>query len=146
MIETFVEKTTEEVYRIMNQLVREIEFVLSKSWTASNRITDYSEESLVRLEKDLSYLKKMKAMDEEIREESRMRREGEEEEREGGDGGGERKKKKLVMSDVVPVAGLVMARFHIYECECATVLDLWKNPPRNLSSFFSLFISFFFLI
>lgn len=35
------------------------------------------------------------------------------------------------MSSIVPIAGLVMARFHILECELRTVMEMWGSSKRN---------------
>ena len=43
--------------------------------------------------------------------------------------------KKLELSEAVPVAGLVMARIHIYECECLTALDLWDDGVNGIFQF-----------
>ena len=83
---------------------------------------------MTTLKRDHEYLVTMKEMDENIKK-KRIAEKDEEEtkEGEGGEGG---TKKGLEMTHVVPVAGLVMARFHIYECECLTALDLW-DPAKK---------------
>ena len=87
---------------------------------------DEKEERLERMMggmlKDYEYLKKMKKMDMEIQEQARA----EEEER----------RMRVEMSDVVPVAGLVMARFHMYENELLTAVDMWGTPTETTGFFF----------
>ena len=83
-----------------------------------------NKEALKTIKQDYEYLSKMKKMDEEI---SNKRKSGEGEggkEGEEGEGG---KKKGLVMTDVVPVAGLVMGRFYVVECENRTALEIWDR-------------------
>ena len=45
-------------------------------------------------------------------------------------------KKKIELSNVVPMSGLVFARFHMYGCELGTALEMW----RFFLFFFSLFL------
>jgi len=40
---------------------------------------------------------------------------------------------KVEMSDVVPVAGLIQARFSILYCELQTVLDMWASDRKITS-------------
>ena len=88
-----------------------------------------NKQALKTIQKDYEYLTKMKKMDEEISEKTRKRKMREEggggEEEEGKEGG--EKKKGLVMTDVVPVAGLVMGRFYVLECENKTALEIWDR-------------------
>ena len=92
-----------------------------------------SEEAMVAVQKDFEYLKKMKLMDKDIikkrkREKKGKKNKGEEEEGEEA----EKKKKegRFEMTDVVPVAGLIMARFTMYECEHLTALELWGKCKK----------------
>ena len=36
--------------------------------------------------------------------------------------------KPVEMTSVVPVSGLIFARFHMYGCELGTALELWSTP------------------
>ena len=38
---------------------------------------------------------------------------------------------KLTLTDVVPIAGLTMARFHIAESELTTVIDMWDSDAHQ---------------
>ena len=120
----FVEQTTAEVYQMVNQLMEEIEMVLKKEWVDISRRATSTEERIVALQNDYEYLMKVKRMDQKIEEERKK---------------GTRELKHLEMSDVVPVSGLIVARFHIYECECRTALDLWL-PKKGLLLFFFLLL------
>jgi hypothetical protein len=68
-LEDFVEITTGEVYRGMNVLIGEMEYVLSGTWRewieVGNGVVWEVAESVVR--KDYEHLLKMREMDEEIR-------------------------------------------------------------------------------
>ena len=52
----------------------------------------------------------------------------------------------IQMTAVVPIAGLIMARFHIYNNECQTICMMWgkdskmknKEPKKKGFSFFFL--------
>ena len=81
-----------------------------------------SDESMVAVQKDYEYLTKMKLMDKEIIKKRKREKKG----KKGDEGEGEREREgKFEMTDVVPVAGLIMARFTMYECEYLTALELW---------------------
>ena len=41
----------------------------------------------------------------------------------------------MEMCDVVPISGLVMARFHILECELRTVIMRWGRDRKDLLAF-----------
>ena len=75
--------------------------------------------SIPRIQKDLDYLTKMKEMDEELFE----RLEGE-----------DFQSVSVEMTDVVPISGLLMGRFHMVECELRTALEIWD---QNSASFFA---------
>ena len=128
-LDNFVEKTTAEVYVVLDELLVEMTYVLGCKWVGMSLPLQYSEERLKALERDRDYLLEMKQMDNEIK---KKREDGKTE----GTG--------LEMTEVVPVAGLIMARFHIYECECATVLELWKSKDKKTGHFF--YFTFLFLL
>ena len=75
---------------------------------------------------DLDYLKKMKKMDDEIYEKRKMEK--------GKGKKGEEKTRGFQMTDVVPIAGLVMARFSMFECEHRTALELWGKLSTGFIS------------
>ena len=91
------------------------------------------EKMLGGMTKDYEYLKKMKKMDTEIQEQAK---EDEEE------GEGKERRRRVEMSDVVPVAGLIMARFHMYENELLTAVDMWGTHPEK-TGFFLLKVTVF---
>lgn len=70
----------------------------------------YSEREQINFEKDLQYLKLMKEMDRDIMEKV---------------SNGSAEREVLRITDVVPVAGLIQARFSIIFCELQTVLEIW---------------------
>ena len=121
-LDEFVQQTTKEVYEMLDVLISEMEYVLGGEWTKLELDLNYSDSDLQNLDSDFQYLLKVKQMDEDIQKRRKEK--------------GEQIPTKFTMSEVVPVAGLVMARFHIYECECNTAIELWNNPPpsENLSS------------
>ena len=113
----FVKETTAEVYEKLNVLIEEFEFISS---VAESFLVEFdcsfAKEQRESLLSDLQYLQRVKAMDEEIK---RKRQEGD------LDG------KRSEMTDVVPVSGLVMARFHILETECHTTLEIWGKKKKK---------------
>ena len=158
--EEFLEGVTSSVYNVLDELVNEMECAVSEEWRESVRESEWyradaearqwvdevvhtiqgGDEEVIGTRRDLEYLLKMKAMDEEIR---RKREEEREKEREGrregegeaiGEKEGERGGGRLEMTEVVPIAGLVMARFHLYDCELRTVLEIWGRKVPNLGT------------
>ena len=124
-VEKLVEEVVGEVYEQVDSLKEEMEFLLEKKWVGLPLEIGWEEgggEGDVELEeggeimeRDHEYLVKMKEMDEEI---AKAKREGTME------------KKKLELSDVVPMAGLVMARFHVHNCELNTAIDHWQTMEK----------------
>ena len=81
-------------------------------------------------EQDLNYLHEMKKMDNSIRERWAA---------------GEKEAERLQMTSVVPMAGLVQARFSILECELRTALEMWspkKSPSNGASLHFEFSLDF----
>ena len=118
-LDHFVDETVQRVYEKLDDLMSEMEFVLQRGWEffiLDEFRFEYSESDLDSLRKDYEYLKKVKAMDQQIKMEEKKGKE----------------KKRVEMSEVVPVAGLVMARFHIYDCEISTALDLWGQKKKPI--------------
>ena len=119
-LDQFVDETVQRVYERLDELMSEMEFVLQRGWESfilDEFRFEYSESDFDSLRKDYEYLKKVKAMDQQIKMEEKKGKE----------------KKRVEMSEVVPVAGLVMARFHIYDCEISTILDLWGQKKIAFS-------------
>ena len=130
-VEKLVEEIVGEVYKKVDSLKEEMEFMLEKKWIGlplevgwggEGERDSGDEEGDVELveggevmKRDHEYLVKMKEMDEKI---SEAKREGKME------------KKQLELSDVVPVAGLVMARFHVKNCELGTAIGHWKKKEE----------------
>jgi hypothetical protein len=83
----------------------------------------------INFEKDLMYLRRMKEMDEQIAAKWKA---------------GELGAEKLQMTDVVPVSGLVQARFSILECELRTVLEMWGPKKKPVDGDFNPSIPVFF--
>ena len=112
-----VEEVVGEVYEKVDSLREEMEFMLEKKWVGLPLGVEWEgdielEEGGEIMKRDHDYLVKMKEMDEEIKQAKKE---------------GTMEKKKLELSDVVPMAGLVMARFHIYNCELNTALSHWAK-------------------
>ena len=112
-LESFVDKTTTEVYQMLDQLMDDMLYVLEGDWAQFDLGVSPTDQEKEMVRRDLNYLIKMKEMDHEIQEKRKEMKKG------------------LEMSEVVPVAGLVMARFHIYECECKTALDIWGPKDKQ---------------
>lgn len=111
-IRDFLLRVSREIYEKLNEFISEIRFILeNQSIFEKLRIrVDFSSKESDRLHSDLAYLLQMQKMDEEI--DSRIQ-------------SGQFKVESIRLSDVVPVGGLIMARFHMCECELRTSLDLW---------------------
>ena len=122
-VEKLVREVVKEVYEKVDSLREEMEFMLEKKWTRlplgvgweggewGGEDVEMEERGEEIMKRDFDYLVKMKEMDKEI---ELAKKEG------------TREKKKLEMSEVVPMAGLVMARFHVYNCELSTSIEHWK--------------------
>lgn len=150
-LDDFLEKTTAEVYTVLDGLVSELEFITHLERTEDDLkyvgivVTDHH---LKSIQEDIEYLRTMRRMDDDIKEKRKRiqksqqtsfnqesaevknfdRRDGEgaegdqreREEEELGEG-------KLVMTHVVPVGGLIMARIHILECEHDSAVNRWRG-------------------
>ena len=117
----FVDRVTSEVYSELNHFRSELEIAIEYEWASLGINIFISKNQRTMMRCDLQYLQEMKEMDEEIK---RERTEGRE----------ERKGKKLEMTHVVPVGGLILAKFHIYLCEHETALVQWKHLASSLLS------------
>eukprot|EP01102_Stenamoeba_stenopodia_P005728 TRINITY_DN16465_c0_g1_i1.p1 TRINITY_DN16465_c0_g1~~TRINITY_DN16465_c0_g1_i1.p1 ORF type:complete len:760 (-),score=107.96 TRINITY_DN16465_c0_g1_i1:62-2341(-) len=81
---------------------------LSTSMASSKHV------SVASLVEDIKYMRQMKAMEKEF------------------DDADNSKSKHLTLTNVVPISGLILARFHIIENELQTILDVWKHLlPKN---------------
>ena len=110
-LDEMVSRVTKEVYCVLDELIAETEFVLQ--YTSSDESTSEKHAKYkVSVEKDVKYLMKMKAMDDEIQ----LRR-----------ARGDLEARELEMSDVVPISGLIMARLHVLECELRTAVEIWDH-------------------
>ena len=106
----FLEKTTSLIYHILDRFISDLQYLVS--------FVPCDDQSVAsRINKDLQYLVEMKEMDEEI---LRKRRDGVCE------------TSRIVMSSVVPIAGLIMARFHMYECELKTSIEIWGQKGEKV--------------
>jgi hypothetical protein len=116
----FLLNVSHEIYDVLNVFMSDIEFVLENlSMFEKLRIrVDISGSERHRLQADLTYLRQMRQMDEEF--EARMKSE-------------QFAMESIRLSDVVPVGGLIMARFHMCECELRTSLDLWGGEEGRIA-------------
>lgn len=118
-LDEFLDAVTSDVYVKLDGFVKDLIFILNCKWKEVIPDIIISDFQRDHMQKDLLYLQKMKEMDEEIKEMRRSRKvEG----------------KQRIMSDVVPIGGLIMARFHILECELRTVQMRWKHLSKTTSS------------
>ncbi len=146
--EEFIENATISIYSVLDNLMKEMEFIVrndwielvyesqwfktdkeAQQWVASILAKILGESERNATQKDLEYLLKMKAMDEDIRKKRKEREDSEKRGEETPDK--ETSVMRLEMSEVVPIAGLLMARLHLYDCELRTVLEIWgrKGGP-----------------
>ena len=109
-----VDTVTKEVYQVVDDFVENVRVALCIGTYSSDELQVKS------LQEDLRYLERMKQMDDKIRS---CREKG------------EVAPTAIEMSDIVPIAGLVMARFHMMDCELRTVQEMWglarKEPLRE---------------
>jgi hypothetical protein len=116
-MDDFLERTVSNVYVEVEKFSSDLHFAIGCNWESLNLDLVPTDRQGRCMKDDYEYLQKMKEMDEAIRE-RRMKKE-----KEG---------KRAMMSDVVPIGGLVMARFHILECELRSILMKWKRrAPIN---------------
>jgi hypothetical protein len=115
-LEKFLDQTTKKVYLQLDRLLAETQFTLIFNRENGFTGTDF-ENRKRQLEMDMEYLLKMKEMDDEIC----IRRQKKNFE----------SVTKFEMTDVVPVGGLIMARFHIMECEFVTAIEIWENIKKK---------------
>jgi hypothetical protein len=106
-LDKLITRITNYIYVILDEFIIDIRYVLGT--------VDHKQNE--SLEKDLNYLLRMKEMDEEIQ----IRRQTGNLEVSG----------VMMMNDVVPIGGLVMARFHVMECELKTAIELWGPRPNK---------------
>lgn len=123
-LQHFMEQTVRKVYSVLDPLLTDIHILLS------SQHSDITAEHRKILQSDADYLSEMKTMDEANLVEMKK---------------GKREIRKLEMSAVVPVCGLIMARYHILSCELKTSLDIWGShlnlptpSPGKKKTFFSL--------
>jgi hypothetical protein len=122
----FILQTTREIYSSLNILIADYaaivnwreDFLGQSDESVSFWWIDMSATEWARLKSDFAYLLEMKEMDEEIM--SNIKN-------------GVREERKIEMTAVVPVSGLIMARFHIIGCELRTALDIWTNARKKSS-------------
>jgi hypothetical protein len=143
-VKTFVEKTLREVYVVLDQFLSEMAFVLGEEWRTclGEEEEEWRNVNIAAVKMDYEYMMKMKEMDEELIRIGRQEGEKDGEKRgEEGDATGvkEGEKKRLKLTDVVPIAGLIMGRFHMYECEHLTVIDIWTPKSKGFFSRLSRF-------
>ena len=119
-LDEFLCKLVDDVYVVLGRHMDDIKFVVQTEFEEM-KIPNFrvTEQQRISLGKDLEYLLEMQRMDGEIKESLQR---------------GEKTVKKLEMSRVVPVGGLIMARFRILECETHSVLYRFKQLPLAISS------------
>ena len=118
-LEGLVKEVVGEVYEVVDGLMEEMEFLLEEGWDWEGIEGVGETKGKIggeNLKRDHEYLVKMKEMDQEI-------------ERRKTEGGME--KRGLEISEVVPVAGLVMGRLHVYNCEVNTVIGHWGEGTEE---------------
>jgi hypothetical protein len=108
---------TTQVYTVLDELISDTALTLEYKTKYEGESEGMFQGEMDSLKKDMQYLLKMKAMDEEI-----QRRKTD---------GVLGHSSKLEMTDVVPVGGLVMAHLHIIECELQTALEIWSPGVSN---------------
>eukprot|EP00008_Paramoeba_atlantica_P011582 CAMPEP_0201479702 /NCGR_PEP_ID=MMETSP0151_2-20130828/4354_1 /ASSEMBLY_ACC=CAM_ASM_000257 /TAXON_ID=200890 /ORGANISM="Paramoeba atlantica, Strain 621/1 / CCAP 1560/9" /LENGTH=367 /DNA_ID=CAMNT_0047861311 /DNA_START=501 /DNA_END=1601 /DNA_ORIENTATION=+ len=127
-LDEFLLQVMDEVYVMLDALLSDMKYVLYRSWMKIGldnllKIEETEIEAhLATLQKDYEYLLETKKIDQQI--EHDLLSEGQ----------SSRNKERMKITAVVPVAGLIMARFHIYACECRTVVELWKAPASTTES------------
>jgi hypothetical protein len=114
-LEELLTRITTEVYNVMDELIDDTRMTLElKKGVVPEELYDRHYSSL---EKDMQYLLQMKAMDEEITKRRCL--------------GQTSKLGEMQLTNVVPVGGLVMARFHVLLCELKTAIEIWSNKKKK---------------
>lgn len=107
----FVDHVTDEIYEhYITPLLNDLHFVLSGN---SIRFDNPLDESMCR--SDVEYLEEMRQMDLEIKQNIKS---------------DQLKSSKFTLTKVVPIAGLLMARITIIECELRTALEIWAKKLK----------------
>ncbi len=119
--EKFMNELTDRVYGHLNLLLDEMQYVLSDQWVSHVDGITMSDRERSKLKLDVDHIMAMQARDKEIMDDRKS---------------GTRVYRPLEMSAVVPVAGLILARFHMNLCELTTVVELWGSTRggRNKST------------
>lgn len=115
-LDELIQRVTTEVYTVLDELIADTEYVLNLKET-DGILSDFIQKHKSSIEKDMEYLLKMKAMDDEIQRRRKC--------------GAVEASGRMEMTDVVPIGGLIMARMHVLECELTTALDVEKHQRRR---------------
>jgi hypothetical protein len=120
----FIEMTRSEAYVLVDRLLSEIDFVLTRQgdWSVSdlcattNQTAEWVQYRLNDVRKDFDYLLRMKEMDNVIQEKMRC---------------GEMRGSKIELSDIVPISGLILSQFYMKEVELTTAMEKWA--PKKIT-------------
>jgi hypothetical protein len=109
-LDIFIEKSTNLIYRVLDRFIVDLQSLVSFVPTSDEVVTS-------RMKNELEYLLKMKEMDNDIIQKRKS---------------GICEMSKVVMTSVVPISGLIMARFHMYECELKTSIEIWGHRSEPI--------------
>jgi hypothetical protein len=142
-LNSFVDNVTNEIYSALTPLITSMEFVSEDEWIEDMHMSEtykrikeipyfWNQREREAVKRDLCYLKAMRDLDMKIQRENN-----------------DRTLLRVDVSEIVPIAGLIMGRFHLYESECRSALhnmklsvpsdaglmfdDFSYTPPNSLS-------------
>lgn len=141
-LDKYIDRVMAKVYSVLDELHNEMVFTLECDWGELSIDVTVTSQQREMLEKEIQYLRKLKAMDHSaLQRRKQLRDQSTEEAAHPADGGNEQResafedkeptKRPLEITDVVPIQGLIMARFHILQCELQTSIDLWRRNWRR---------------
>src|SRR5206468_793058 len=105
------------VYEKMSVLMDEIKFTVNGEWRRYVPEIEMTDAQAKNLQDDLDYLMEVKAMDDEL-DQLRM--------------SGDRSAQPLTITAVVPVAGLIIARFYVHAVNFTNALERWESRLKEI--------------
>jgi hypothetical protein len=129
-LDLFMDRVTQKVYHVLSELDKEMGYILQCDWHELQLGITLTKKQKSTLQNEINYIKTLKEMDAEIIQKRQKMRELSENEHEKSETSG-CGRVGLLMTDVVPICGLIMARFHILHCELETSLEIWKSGHNS---------------
>jgi hypothetical protein len=121
-LSSLIIKLTQKIYQILNPFKHDLEVFVREKWWV---FLQNPEEAQIKVQKVLDDMNEMKRMDEDVL-----------------NGCVGEKKGKIEMTQIVPISGLVMARFSVYECELRTSIEIWGGERQKKSHYNGILFQF----